>query len=56
MDVQARTLKSRINFADFKDPTKLNTLVQRFATLYDMANGTGESNTIAMLFGGSGSS
>lgn len=56
VDVQARTLSNRINFADFKDPAKLDTLVRRFATLYDMANGTGESSTIALLFGGSGGS
>ena len=55
VDVQARTLSSRFNFADFKNPAKLDALVRRFATLYDMANGTGQSDTIAMLFGGSGS-
>lgn len=55
VDVQARTLSSRFNFADFKNPAKLDALVRRFATLYDMANGSGQSSTIAMLFGGGGS-
>lgn len=55
VDVQAHTLSSRLNFADFKNPAKLNTFVQRFATLYDMANSTGNS-TVAMLFGNNGTS
>ena len=55
VDVQARSLSNRINFADFKDPAKLDTLVRRFATLYDMNNGTGNSSTIALLFGGAAS-
>lgn len=55
VDVQAKTLTNRLNFADFKNPAKLDQLVRRFATLYDMANNTGQSSTISLLFG-SGSS
>lgn len=52
VDVQAQTLSNRLNFADFQNPAKLDQLVRRFATLYDLANGSDQSSTIALLFGG----
>jgi hypothetical protein len=55
IDVQARFLKSKINFADLKDPAKVTKMVQRFAAVYDMTNSTsGSADTVSMLFGGGG--
>ena len=49
IDSQARTITSKLNLADFKDPTKLNKLVARFAALYDLTN-TDSSSTTSLSF------
>ncbi len=54
IDAQARYLQSKVNFADLKDPVKLNQMVQRFAALYDLANPT-STDTVSALFGSSSS-
>lgn len=52
IDVQGKFISSRINYTDLRDPKKLETLVQRFAALYDIANpDSTSSNAIALLFG-----
>ena len=57
IEVQAKYISSKVDFADLRDPKKLSTMVQRFAALYDIANpDTTNSDTIALLFGsGAGS-
>ena len=37
IDAQAKTLTSKINFADLKDPAKLAGMIQRFSIMYDIA-------------------
>ena len=54
IDQQASLLSKRINFADFKDPTKLQAFISRFAAQYDSTNATtssGSSGTNAILVG-----
>ena len=36
VDAQAKTLTSKIKFADLKDPTKLANMIQRFSIMYDL--------------------
>lgn len=38
VDSQARYIASKIKFADFKDPAKLEKFISRFANLYDLQN------------------
>lgn len=38
IDAQANMLSSRIDFADFQDPQKVSTFIQRFSALWDVAN------------------
>ena len=45
IDVQARNITNHINLADFQDPKKLQKFLARFATLYDLNNGS-QSQTI----------
>lgn len=49
IDSQARTITSKLNLADLKDPKKLDQLVARFAALYDLTN-TDDSSTTTLLF------
>lgn len=48
IDVQAKTIKNKLNLADLQDPKKLDKFLSRFAVLYDMnANSpTAQSNTV----------
>ena len=50
IDSQARTINSKINIADFKNPAELDNIIARFAALYDLANTT-TTDTTASLFG-----
>ncbi|WP_158807596.1 DUF1217 domain-containing protein [Beijerinckia sp. L45] len=36
IDVQANAITNQFDFSDFKDPTKLKSLIQRFSILYDL--------------------
>ncbi len=38
LDTQAHMLSSRINIADFKNPAKLQSFIERFAALYDQGS------------------
>lgn len=50
IDVLARSLEKRINFADFKDPAKVEKFIKQFTALYDINNqgGTSSSNANAL--------
>jgi hypothetical protein len=53
VDTQANLLKKAIDLDDFKDPTKLQRFIQRFAAMYDYANGgdaSSEGSLVATLF------
>lgn len=50
IDTQASYISSKINFADFKDPTKLDQFIDRFSALYDLKNTT-QSDPVLGLFG-----
>ena len=54
IDQQAAMLASKINFADFQDPKKLQNFIGRFAAMYDYNNGSsssGTTSTNAILLG-----
>ncbi len=54
IDAQAKTISSRFNLADLKDPKKLKDLIQRFSVLYDLNPPASTSPyTIASVFSGS---
>ena len=54
---QADILISRVNLGDFQDPAKLEKFISRFAALYDLNNGTTNTQSAAsvILSGQSGS-
>lgn len=52
IDKQASLIADRLNFEDFKDPEKLESFLQRFATLYEIERGPANSPA-ATLIGGS---
>lgn len=43
IDLQARMLGKRIDFADFKDPAKLDKFLARFTTMWEVKNGSASS-------------
>ena len=49
IDTQARMIDGKLKIADLKSPDKLEKFLQRFATLYDLANDT-SSSQVASLF------
>ena len=49
IDAQARMINDKLKVADLQDPAKLNKFLQRFTTLYDLANDTSASQ-VASLF------
>ena len=49
IDSQARTITSKLNLADLKDPKKLDKLVARFAALYDLTNSSSDSSSTSTL-------
>lgn len=52
LDRQAQIYASRIKFADFKDPVKLQSFITRFTALADVANGqTAASSAVSILVG-----
>lgn len=51
VDTQAKMLEKRLNFADFKDPKKLDKFLTRFAALYDVANPSTTSSVPSILLG-----
>ncbi|MDQ8698982.1 DUF1217 domain-containing protein [Hyphomicrobium sp. LHD-15] len=51
VDTQAKMLEKRLDFADFKDPKKLDKFLTRFAALYDMANPSTTSSVPSILLG-----
>ncbi|WP_400765229.1 DUF1217 domain-containing protein [Methylosinus sporium] len=58
IDTQYRLLSSKVNLADFKDPTKLQQFISRFAAQYDYNNGgdaNSQSSLLSTLFDSSSS-
>ncbi len=55
IDAQAKTITSKINLADLKDPKKLQNLIQRFSVLYDLnpPKSTAPLTLTSVLSGGS---
>jgi hypothetical protein len=54
IDKQADYISSKLNIADLKDPAKLKTFIERFATMWDVTNATTAStpqSTIAPITG-----
>ncbi|MEX3007017.1 DUF1217 domain-containing protein [Hoeflea sp. TYP-13] len=49
IDKQADYFKENINFDDFKDPEKLNTLLQRFTSLWEVSNPSTTVTSAALL-------
>ena len=49
IDLQAQQISSKINFSDFKNPTKLNAFIEQFCAMYDAnnfnASGSGSSSS-----------
>jgi len=45
VDTQASLISNKLNIADFQDPKKLQTFVERFSALYDINNTSGTSST-----------
>jgi hypothetical protein len=45
IDTQAQLLSSQLNVADFKDPTKLQQFISRFAAMYDSNNSSNGAST-----------
>ena len=57
VDTQAKHISSAIDFADFKDPVKLQKFIQKFSVLYDASNpstATGQDVPNALLTGSTG--
>src|SRR5207249_3715918 len=48
VDKQAAMLSKRIDFADFKDPAKLKTFLQRFSAMWDVQNSDAASTSPAL--------
>ncbi|MFJ6322739.1 MULTISPECIES: DUF1217 domain-containing protein [unclassified Rhizobium] len=48
VDTQAKMLGNFINVSDLQDPTKVNSLLQRFSAMYDMQNDTTSSTSPAL--------
>ncbi len=49
IDRQAALIKDRIDFADFKDPAKLEKFLTRFTAMYEMENGAPSTPNVALL-------
>jgi hypothetical protein len=49
IDAQAKLLEKKLNFADFKDPAKVEKFLARFGTLYDQANNSASTTSPAAL-------
>jgi hypothetical protein len=54
IDVQAKTITAQFNLADLKNPTKLQSLIQRFSILYDLNPpiSTADYTTSSLFSGG----
>lgn len=49
IDIQAKMITSRMDIADLKDPEKLDKLMARFTTMYELQNGTAASSSPALM-------
>ncbi len=49
IDTQANQISSKIKIADFQDPKKLQTFIERFSALYDLNNPSGTSSAQSSL-------
>ena len=49
IDTQASMISSKLNVADFQDPKKLQTFIERFCALYDLNNSSGTSSAQSSL-------
>lgn len=56
IEKQATLLSSKLNYADFQDPTKMAALLQKFAAKYDVANNTSAQSPTVQLFQGGATS
>ncbi|MDX7953839.1 DUF1217 domain-containing protein [Lichenihabitans sp. Uapishka_5] len=51
IDTQANRINSRLKLSDLQNPAKMKSFISQFATLYDLANTSSNSDTITTLFG-----
>ncbi len=54
IDKQAAVLSERLDFADFSDPDKMMTFLQRFTSLWDIENSTSAAPNLLLNQSGSG--
>lgn len=52
IDTQAKQITDKIKISDLRDPKKLERLMERFTTLYDIQNNTSATDKVSLLFGG----
>ncbi|MDH7798678.1 MULTISPECIES: DUF1217 domain-containing protein [unclassified Beijerinckia] len=51
IDAQAKDIDKRLKVADLQDPKKLDKFLQRFTSMYDLANSTGTSSIVPAFTG-----
>src|SRR5690606_36041433 len=49
IDVQARMLEDRLDFADFKDPDALGKFLSRFSAMYELKTGGSRPSPVSVL-------
>jgi len=49
VDIQARMLTERVDFADFKDPEALSRFLARFSAMWEMNNGGGAASSLTSI-------
>lgn len=54
VDTQAKLIASRLDFADFKDPAKVEKFISRFSALYDIKNPQQAPSIPSLLLGDTG--
>jgi hypothetical protein len=52
--VQADKVNKYMTLTDLKDPTKLNTIINRFTAMYDLENSVSDTSSASLLSGSSG--
>lgn len=55
IDLQAKYIDGKVDYADFQDPQKLDKFIAQFASMYDMKNDTSTSPTLALFSATAGS-
>ncbi|WP_158412836.1 DUF1217 domain-containing protein [Hyphomicrobium nitrativorans] len=54
VDMQAKLIANRLDFADFKDPEKIEKFISRFSALYDIKNPQQSPSIPSLLLGDTG--